>query len=121
MAVQDYAEFQEVAKELLTEFGGSMTLTLRVQGTYTDGVQAYTTQTRKALGVVTDFSARERAGLGIAASSKKVILNGKDLAEPPTIQEEIFVNGVTNNILSVRTVQPRDGDKVVLYILEVGQ
>lgn len=122
MAKLDYTEFQDLVEELTDEFGGKLVLTQKTRTGHNEGIIAFTTTTRKANGIVLDFTADERAGFGIQESSRKVILSPKGLKNitPVAQQETINIDDKEQNIIQVIKIQPRDKDKVVMYILEVG-
>ncbi|MBH3440535.1 hypothetical protein [Pseudomonas luteola] len=111
-----YQEMAGMAKELLREFGRSMTLRKpgEASGPDWDPTPGEPID-MPFIGVQSKYNAMEIDGQLIQQQDRKVFVEALD--EPPTQDMTLIDRGRELQIVSVQTVEPGDGP--VLYILQV--
>jgi len=102
-----YVDMAATAKELLTEFGQSVTLTRQTVGAYdpATGAAAVTTSAQTATGALFDYKNSQIDGTLIVAGDRRLILSAVGITAPQ-VDDTITANGRTYTIKAVSETNP---------------
>lgn len=114
-----YTEAIADADELLSEFGQSMTLSVKTSGTYdpATGTSSVSSTNYTVTGAVFDFPAKAIDGTLIQQGDKKVIVSCSGLIVVPDITDTLTIGSTVHNIVNVKALEP--GGTTVIYTLQV--
>jgi hypothetical protein len=111
-------EINNVALEVLNEFGKSITYTLVNKGTYNSALRKVigsTSETVSLKAVIEDEGRFGREGL-VAIGDKKISFAATSLSRAPTVADTITVDGVGYNIVNTTTYFL--GEVPVMYVIQ---
>lgn len=97
---------RKVASKLMAKFGGAVTIRRVVPGVYnpTTGTVSEVTTDTAVRGVLEDVNLREVNDL-VQAGDKRLIIAATDIAFAPSVAERVLIDGVTHQVVQVRTIE----------------
>jgi hypothetical protein len=97
---------QKIASKLMSKFGGTATIRRVETGIYnaTSGTVTESTTDTTVRGVLQDVSLREVNDL-IQAGDKRLLIAAADLANAPITADRVIIEGVTHQVIQVRTIE----------------
>jgi hypothetical protein len=106
------------AKELLTEFGQSVTITKQTAGSYdpATGAATVTTSTQTATGALFDYKTHQIDNTLILMGDRRLILSAVGITAPQ-IDDTVTANGKTYTIKAISETNP--AGTVVIYTCNV--
>lgn len=117
----NYAQFAQIANQMLTSFGVSATLSRQASGPYNPATaSASITTTNQTVTVVTSpYPAKMIDGTMIQSSDLQVFVGTSGVTSPPEPADTLTVGGTEWTVISVKTYNP--AGTTLLYELQVRQ
>lgn len=119
-----YDEMQEMASELIAEFGQALTHISVTEGVYNPatGTTTNTTTTQNGFGAIFEFTNQEAgviqtAGGLVQTNDRKLLLSSSGITVGPLPNDTMTVDGVVYTVLKVQTLKP--AATVVMYELHL--
>ncbi len=97
---------RKVASKLMAKFGGVTTIRFVSTGVYnaTSGTVTENTTDVTVRGVLEDVNLREANDL-IQATDKRLLIAAADIAMAPTTADEVIIENITYQVVTIRTVE----------------
>jgi hypothetical protein len=97
---------RKVASKLMAKFGGEATIRFVSTGAYnpTTGTASETVANTELRGVLENVNLREVNDL-IQATDKRLLIAAADIAMAPTTADEVIIENITYQVVTIRTVE----------------
>lgn len=116
-ATFDYASLGARTQALLTRFGQPMTLVRQTGGAYSAGAATQAATNEACNGVLTDYSALERANSQIEMDDRRALIAGPALTAIPTGADQLVIGADTFAVVRASAIAP--GGVVLAYDVQV--